>query len=459
MSDLRAILERESASVDLVPGGFDRLLQRRDRRQQNRRIVTAIIALVLAAVAIGSAIRVFRAAEPIPADEINRRNVSDLTVLATAPIGGEPGPMIASDGLVYVQTKGRNELVAFPGSCGARIGDCRPVWVADTSDINPTGGYHGVWAGGGLVYIATDRVYAFSASCGTGGSTCEPVWAGTVDGRPFDPSLGSGAVYVLSNRAKLYSFPTSCVEQGVICEPDWVSGKLPTRFFHPSVTESSVVVLQVGGDRYLAFPVDCGTDRATCEPSGRWRVPEGIRHFKPAISGDILFIATYTDTSEGNLWAYPTSCEESRGCEALWTAELEGGVIAPPPLVEGGKVFLASWDSGFVWAFPTGCPDPHCEPLWTASDLWTVTGRLGGIPGPMSVVNDLLFASGGGRVYAFPTECGTGNAKCEPVWTWGSGAEQGADIEVRSIATTDDRVFAVASDGTLYVLGLEADQR
>ena len=53
MAELSTILERESQSVDLLPGGFERLLRRRDRNERNRRIAAGVIALLLALVARG----------------------------------------------------------------------------------------------------------------------------------------------------------------------------------------------------------------------------------------------------------------------------------------------------------------------------------------------------------------------------------------------------------------------
>ena len=53
MSELAGILERETETVDLQPGGFDRLLHRRDRKERRRRIATAVVATILAIAALG----------------------------------------------------------------------------------------------------------------------------------------------------------------------------------------------------------------------------------------------------------------------------------------------------------------------------------------------------------------------------------------------------------------------
>ena len=56
MPKLADELERHSQRVDLPPGGFERLARRRDRRQRNRRIGAAVLAIVIvSALAVGFA--------------------------------------------------------------------------------------------------------------------------------------------------------------------------------------------------------------------------------------------------------------------------------------------------------------------------------------------------------------------------------------------------------------------
>jgi outer membrane protein assembly factor BamB len=447
VSEITAILEDIRRQVTAGPGAFERVARRRDRKRRNQRIASAALALILAAAAIGAAIRVIGSAErQLPANPpITRDNVSRLHVVARGAIGGHPsGRLIASDGLVYAVSKGPDELVAFRASCGSSDGRCDPEWVADTGDAIPVGGYFGTWARDGVVYVTTDALYAFSATCGTGGAVCEPLWIGRVNGRPLDPSVGADAVFLMTNKAHMYSFPTSCATTGGICQPNWVSDKLPFRFFHPVVASGRVYVGQVTDNTYVAFPTSCGTSGATCSPSGIWTVPKAFRYGAPAVSGDRLFLTTGNPPGAGELLAYPTSCAAGQTCAPLWRAPL-GGVGYSWPVVSDGKVFVPAVSGETVTAFSTNCQDP-CEPLWTASGMPGVT------PWPMAVENGLLFVPQiGGGIYAFPTDCGTRNATCEPLWTWGTGTDGQASVPVGAVTVTDGRVFAASLGGDMFI--------
>ena len=60
MSDVRRALERAGEHFELAPGGLDRLLDRRGRRQRNRRIGAAVVALVIATAGIGGMVMAIR---------------------------------------------------------------------------------------------------------------------------------------------------------------------------------------------------------------------------------------------------------------------------------------------------------------------------------------------------------------------------------------------------------------
>jgi hypothetical protein len=63
MPDVRELLERESTSVDLEPGHFDRLLGRRDRKRRNQRIRAGVLAIALALLTFAALARAFQAKE------------------------------------------------------------------------------------------------------------------------------------------------------------------------------------------------------------------------------------------------------------------------------------------------------------------------------------------------------------------------------------------------------------
>jgi hypothetical protein len=60
MSDVRRALERAGERFELAPGGLDRLLDRRSRRQRNRRIGAVVVALVIATAGIGGMVMAIR---------------------------------------------------------------------------------------------------------------------------------------------------------------------------------------------------------------------------------------------------------------------------------------------------------------------------------------------------------------------------------------------------------------
>src|SRR5919201_1258667 len=111
MASSRATLERIGGRVPVPQPAFDRLMRRRARKQRNQRIATAVFALILAAAAIGGAIRMLGNAErQVPTNRITKQNVGGLREAWSADTHGQPTALSASDGLVYVSTRGTNEL-------------------------------------------------------------------------------------------------------------------------------------------------------------------------------------------------------------------------------------------------------------------------------------------------------------------------------------------------------------
>jgi len=68
MPSVSELLERESTTVDLDPGNFERLIRRRDRKRRNQRIGAGALAIILALVSFVALTRAFGPAER-PADE------------------------------------------------------------------------------------------------------------------------------------------------------------------------------------------------------------------------------------------------------------------------------------------------------------------------------------------------------------------------------------------------------
>jgi dipeptidyl aminopeptidase/acylaminoacyl peptidase len=68
MPNVADLLERESETVDLEPGNFERLLRRRDRKRRNRRIGAGALAIIVALVSFVALTRALHNG-PRPADE------------------------------------------------------------------------------------------------------------------------------------------------------------------------------------------------------------------------------------------------------------------------------------------------------------------------------------------------------------------------------------------------------
>ncbi|MGZ6543992.1 MAG: TolB family protein [Actinomycetota bacterium] len=67
MSDLQDVLDREARRISAEPDALEAVLRRVDRRRQNRRVATAVFALILAAVAMSTLVKAFARSEPNPA--------------------------------------------------------------------------------------------------------------------------------------------------------------------------------------------------------------------------------------------------------------------------------------------------------------------------------------------------------------------------------------------------------
>jgi WD40 repeat protein len=66
MIEERELFERAVQRFAPVDGSFERLLDRRDRRQRNKRVTAGVVALLLAALVIGAALRAIQAGPPVP---------------------------------------------------------------------------------------------------------------------------------------------------------------------------------------------------------------------------------------------------------------------------------------------------------------------------------------------------------------------------------------------------------
>ena len=456
MSELQSLLDREARRVSAVPGALDGVLRRVDRRRRNRKVGTAIFALILAAAAISTLVRAFERSELRPArpPRITDQNVADLRMAWTATPGGCcPMPQVVGD-TVYV---GWNDGVsAYPLYCKTGGATCKPIWVGSVRGVghHPTTSIDEYGANrlqtpvvaDGMVFASDyKRLYAFPVDCATGGAICEPSWFAHPALLPIaanaltPPAVGSGVV-VVGVGGTLYAYPTHCGTGATVCKPAWAAQGDGA----PSVSDGIVY----GSDAHdlYAYPADCGTGGATCEPL--W---VGAVNGTPACCWDpptVVDDLVYVGTTAGSLYAFPTSCGTGGAtCEPVWigaTGERGGGVVSWT--VDDGMAFAGTTragtsyaQAGHVYAFSTTCGTVVCKPLWTVTvdaDPW------------LAARNGLLFvATHGGFIAAYEERCHSSGGRCEPLWT---AATFDGGLPFAPPPITDRALYSGGDSGRVY---------
>jgi Tol biopolymer transport system component len=154
-------LERESHTVDLEPGDFERLLARRERKERNRRIRAGVVGVAVALVMGVVLARTIMKSDGVPADPMPPRADGEFIVFAPSTTGagwdlaaqdpetGEVRTIVETDGLVgcpdgavcssfikKAEWSADGRWVAFEISNsnlnGQRLGPCGPtigIWV------------------------------------------------------------------------------------------------------------------------------------------------------------------------------------------------------------------------------------------------------------------------------------------------------------------------------------------
>jgi hypothetical protein len=458
MNGLQDLLDRQARRVTADPGALHGVLRRADRRRRTRRAATAIFALVLAALALGSVMRAIERSEPRPAvpPTITPANVSELEMAWTAaePGGCCPTATVSGD-RVYVA--GKEGVSAYPIDCGASGITCRPIWFGEIEHVRyylaapiadgdmvfaadhktlyafpadcaedgrtcgpswfaPHAGRIAVSApavGGGLVFVGTGKgIEAYPVHCGIGGSTCEPVWVGrhasnvptVADGVVYDtgcPTIYSPCAATKAHR--IFAWSTECIAARDTCEPLWF-GLVPGVPAYPSPPTVAGGYVYVGsGDQVSAFPVGCRSDGGRCDPSwvGDTGETGGGRVQSLATDGELVIAGTTTSRrghlysgSPGNVYAFPTSCG-STVCSPIWMTHVDGD---PWLTARNGLVFIGTY-GGTLSAYEASCIgiERNCSPVWRAKTF------DGGLIFDHVTMSDSAVCAGGdtGQVYCF----------------------------------------------------------
>lgn len=175
-----------------------------------------------------------------------------------------------------------------------------------------------------------------------------------------------------------------------------------------------------------------------------WQAQLGnlVDYSSPAVVNGVAYIGS----TDGRLWAYPSSgCGQSLCTQPLWSS-IGMGQIMDSPTVAKGFVYVGSQTSpssndGKLDVFSAmGCGQQVCSPIWqglagTDSILQS---------SPAVAINRVFVGSHDGKLYVFKAN-GCGSSTCNPVWT----ATTGASIE-STPTVAGNTVYVGSDDGKLY---------
>jgi outer membrane protein assembly factor BamB len=150
------------------------------------------------------------------------------------------------------------------------------------------------------------------------------------------PLVGEGKVYVGSTSGYLYGYPADCAFP---CGATWRA--LATDPTLPAVSGGLVYVSGAPGGGLAAVPSDCGSTGDVCEPTWTGDL-RGSPSSDVIVSGGVVYVGS----SDGDLYAFPTNCEER--CAPL--AAIRIGSSARTPAVWQGRAVLVTAQDGTLRA-------------------------------------------------------------------------------------------------------------
>lgn len=415
------------------PGGFERLVRRRGRRQRNRRITAGVVALIVAAAGMWGVIRVVETSvdRRLPASPIiDERTVDRLEPAWRAPTDAIAGstPVIAGGQVLVGSTDGH--LNAFDAFTGVLL------WRGRTNGELRSG--PAVAEGEAYAHATDGMLYAFALDCASNGAECDPDWVGRTGGSTGSPpTAAEGMIYVDDGGGRTFAFRSHCGTGGARCEPEWV-GQVPT----VSGNQIAVAPVVAGGRVWdtsagspAFFEVGCASGGAACEPLLH---DFGVASTSPVAGGGMVFVG-----APGYVYGFPESCLPAE-CGAEWRAL--AGEDPPAPGIGEGLVFVAGAPEGGLAAVPISCDlmGRPCAPSWT--------GTLGGeaVSSPV-VAGGLVFVPvAPDRLLAFPADCRSDGGPCGALAAIPIGAAEG------SLSVWAHRVVYVAGDGALTAYTVDA---
>jgi Tol biopolymer transport system component len=399
MSRIADALERESRSVELADGGFERLLARRDRKQRNRRIRAGAVGVILAlatAAALARSIAWERMPaippKPVGAGEVltgatalvarNPDNGATRTIVASESIPRPSGETITSASWSH-----DHDWVAFRLGSGSQGGD---LWIADTTGGEPrriatdVGWAPWVWSptADQLVFVLGREMTLVDAASGrttdlgtiVGAKDIEGyavhvlVWSPDGTSVVYDGGQASGSVYSVDVRTGEHTLLVRKPDgMANIDDIDWAPDGA-----HLAITNIDASTL----DRQVVYVVDAdGSDPTPAEhkTGSQWPVwmpgtsvgtvwsPDGTRLAYATLSGkDHEALQVWTVSPDGSDPLLVTSrCCVTDGGGPVWSPD--GSQIAFSAEYDGGT---PSVRLDYLVAHADGTGDPVQTDEW-----------------------------------------------------------------------------------------------
>jgi outer membrane protein assembly factor BamB len=419
--------------------------RRRDRRRRNQRIGSALLALTIAAAAVGTVVRVFGTYHERPAGRsISPGTVDDLHLRWHASLGPSVSTPTVGEGVVGVGSSHErsSELVVYAEACAPPSGECRPLWHADMPAP-----FTGSAVTNGMIYALTggqgkpSKLWSFDVRCRRDGGPCAPLWTANLGRGGAHVPVVAGGLVIAGTWAGVEAFPARCRTDGGVCPPAW-TGKtaIPTWaltagdgvVYAGTAREGKFGVRGAPRGGVYAFPTECTTP---CHPIWTGDSLGGISDL--SLGDGRVFVGSTTGPS---LYAFSAGCI-ARGdrCRPLWTAD--AGCCQPLVTAGDGMAFVVESGTA-VYGFRGDCriDGGTCHPAWTASVL-PMTGQ-----GEPTFRGGVVFVAGGlgeETAWAFPADC---RDPCRPVWTGRMGGSVlGLAASETSVAVTGEAGLSVFS--------------
>jgi hypothetical protein len=421
MDDVKDLLRRVVES-ELPSTGLERVRASVVRRRRRQRATAGGLAVLIAVVGIGLAIRTFSGSSHggQPVDE-TPTEVGPLDISTLAPSWSADVPtgvglfaVVADAERVYVPTT--SGVVAYAKACDD---PCAPLWTLEMGDVAPGQNDHvQVAVGDGVVAVVRGGLLAVvPADCA---AVCHPLWTARSQGGGYvGPLISSGVVKVSSGEGEgdnqhvtAVAFPVDCRNDGAECSPAWTGDMGLGTQYAPGEVIDGVFYQRIGATMW-GFAAGCRSDGGPCGPDFSTRVAASSQGNGVAVHEGQLVLAP----GDGMVYGFAEHCGDS--CAPLWVAPVSGSLSAP---TLAGDAVVFSDDQGLV-ALPLPCSDP-CRPLWTA-DLGGYWG-IDYADANVIVVTERLH--GDPEIAVLPTDCAE---RCEPTWS----------------TTLDQKIYGVASDG------------